>query len=123
MKKIITTRVHGYIDYIVGIFLILLPWIIGLDPTAPQASVPIVLGVMALVYSLFTKYELGLIRTIPMSVHLKLDMLSGLVLALSPWLFGFSKEVFLPHLIAGLFEVIAALVTSSSSNSSDTIHI
>lgn len=121
--KFIATKVHGFIDYIVGILLIALPWIIGLDPSAPQGGVPIALGIMALVYSIFTKYELGLIRVIPMYLHLTLDIVSGFILAISPWLFGFSEEVFLPHLIVGLFEIVAALVTRTTPENYNTDRI
>lgn len=121
--KFTATKVHGFIDYIVGILLIALPWIIGLDPSAPQGSVPIALGITALVYSIFTKYELGLIRVIPMYLHLTLDIISGFILAISPWLFGFSDEVFLPHLIVGLFEIVAALVTRTIPENYNTDRI
>ena len=36
---------------------------------------------------------------------------SGIFLAVSPWLFGFSDEVKWPHVILGLFEIAAAAMT------------
>jgi hypothetical protein len=60
---------------------------------------------------LLTRYELGAIKLIPMRVHLGLDMASGVLLAVSPWLFGFSDRVFWPHLILGLIEIGTALMT------------
>lgn len=113
--KFIAIKIHGFIDYIVGIVLIALPWIIGLDIHQPQGIVPIVLGILALVYSVFTKYELGIIRLIPMPLHLTLDILSGFVLAISPWLFGFSEEIFMPHLIVGILEILIALMTKTTT--------
>jgi hypothetical protein len=44
-------------------------------------------------------------------VHLLLDAASGLLLAVSPWLFGFADRVFWPHLVIGLVEIGAALTT------------
>ena len=73
---------------------------------------PVALGASALVYSLMTDYELGATRTISMRTHLTLDLLSGLVLAASPWIFGFADRVYLPHLVLGIFEIGAALMTS-----------
>lgn len=49
-----------------------------------------------------------------MGTHLGLDAASGVLLAASPWLFGFSVVVFWPHLILGLFEVAAALTTRTT---------
>jgi hypothetical protein len=36
-------------------------------------------------------------------------------LAISPWLFGFSNKVYLPHLIFGLIEMAAGMMTRDSS--------
>lgn len=113
IMKLIDTRTHGYLDYIVGIFLMIAPFIFHLDRTSPEGLVFYVLGAMAIVYSLFTNYELSLFRLIPMKVHLFLDVLSGIFLAASPWLLGFSDRVYLPHLVLGIFEISAGLLTTS----------
>ena len=111
----IPTRVHGIIDYIVGLLLIAAPFLFGFaDGTAAQ-WVPIILGLSALVYSLLTKYELSAAKIIPMPVHLGLDVASGLLLAASPWLFGFSEMVWLPHVVVGVAEIIIPLLTQRHS--------
>ncbi len=43
-----------------------------------------------------------------------IDFLSGVFLAASPWLFGFAEEVYLPHLILGIFEIGASLMTKTT---------
>ena len=48
-----------------------------------------------------------------MPAHLGLDIAGGALLAVSPWLFGFAGLVFLPHLVIGLFEIAAGLMTES----------
>ncbi len=35
-----------------------------------------------------------------------------LSLSLSPWLFGFAEQIFIPHLLIGIFEITAGLMTS-----------
>lgn len=50
-----------------------------------------------------------------MSTHLTLDLLSGLLLAASPWLFGFSEFVYVPHLVLGVLEIGAALMTKTTA--------
>jgi len=109
--KIIGTKAHGYLDYIVAILLIAAPWIFGFYKGGAESWVPIGLGVMTIIYSLFTKYELGVSHRLNMSTHLTLDVISGFLLALSPWLLGFSDVVWLPHLIVGIFEIGAAWMT------------
>jgi hypothetical protein len=113
--RFIPTVIHGFIDYIVGVLLLIFPWALDIDPMAPKGLIFIISGLLALIYSALTKYELGVLRVIPMQLHLALDMFSGLVVAFSPWLFGFSDEIFLPHLIVGLFEIIAAITTKETT--------
>ena len=109
--RMIPTTVHGVMDYLIGIILIAAPWLLGFARGGAETWVPVILGAGAIVYSLLTDYELGAVRSIPMPTHLTLDLVSGILLAASPWLFGFASLVFLPHLIVGLVEIGAALMT------------
>jgi hypothetical protein len=111
--RFLSTRVPGYLDYAVGALLIALPWIGCFAAGGVETSVPVVLGAATLVYSLFTDYELGAVRRISMPAHLWLDALAGVLLAISPWLFGFDADVWAPHLTIGLIAVIAAGVTDT----------
>jgi hypothetical protein len=109
----LSTRVHGYLDYLVGALLIAAPWILGFDRGGAESWVFVAAGAAALVYSLFTDYELGLVRRIQMPVHLWLDGISGILLAVSPWLFAFDETVRIPHVAAGVFEIVVALLTNT----------
>jgi len=60
-----------------------------------------ILGVATLAYSLLTDYEYGVLKIFPMAVHLALDVFLGVLLACSPWIFGFAGEVYIPHLVLG----------------------
>ena len=111
--KFISTKTHGYLDYLMGALLIAAPWIFDFDRGGAETYVPVILGVGALLYSLVTDYELGATPQISMRTHLMLDMASGVLLALSPWIFGFSDYVWAPHLILGLLEIGASLFTKT----------
>jgi len=111
--RVISTQVHGVLDYLVGIVLIVAPWILRFNGTGAAQWVPVALGVILIVYSLLTRYELGVAGLIPMSVHLWLDGLSGLLLLASPWLFGFSDIVWVPHVVFGLIEIVVALISKT----------
>jgi hypothetical protein len=50
-------------------------------------------------------------KVIPMRTHLMLDYISGALLAVSPWLFGFAHFVAAPHGVMGLLEIGIAFVT------------
>ena len=111
--RFLPTRVHGALDYLMGALLIAAPWLFGFAGDADGAAtwVPVALGAGVVLYSLLTDYELGVARKIPMPTHLLLDLGGGVLLAASPWLFGFADVVWVPHLVFGLLEVGAALVT------------
>ncbi|AHM62113.1 hypothetical protein D770_19310 [Flammeovirgaceae bacterium 311] len=123
--RFISTYIHGMLDYGMGVILLLSPWIFGfaqqldhpqaVPGTNPQSVIPILLGIGVMVYSLFTDYEFGAVRKIPMVTHLWIDAISGLFLAASPWLFGFADNVYLPHLLLGLAEIGAALFTATAA--------
>jgi hypothetical protein len=109
--RFISTRVHGVLDYLMGLLLLAAPYLLGFADGSAAQYVPQALGAALLGASLLTNYELGLMRVIPMPMHLMLDFASGALLAASPWLFGFADRLYLPHLILGLLEVGAALTT------------
>ena len=110
--RFIPTKVHGILDYLVGVLLAVSPWLFQFNRGGAETWVPVVLGVGAILYSLFTDYEWGVSRRLSMSTHLMLDLASGVFLAASPWLFGFADEVYMPHLIFGILEIGVSLMTS-----------
>jgi hypothetical protein len=72
--------------------------------------------------ALMTDYELGASRQISMRTHLTIDLISGALLAASPWLFGFNEYVWEPHLILGILEIGAALTTKLHPRGERTHH-
>ena len=112
--SIIPTRIHGVVDYVVGIALIAAPWIFQFDDVSAAKWTAIGVGAAIIVYSLLTDYELGAMRVIPMPGHLLLDIGGGAFLALSPWIFGFSDDgtnVWLPHVVVGIADIGIAVFT------------
>jgi hypothetical protein len=111
--RFIPTKTHAVMDYVMGILLIAVP-LFWLDSAGvPQAAIwtPVVIGALMLLQSLITDYELSLANIIPMSGHLTMDAIAGIVLAASPWLFGFAETIWWPHLLLGLGEIGAAMTT------------
>lgn len=118
--RFIPTRVHGFLDYGAGLLLIVAPWLFGFADGGAETWIPVILGIGAIGYSLFTDYEMGVVRTLPMATHLMLDIASGIVLAVSPWIFGFADDVWVPHVILGLLEIGAGLMTRTTPETSRT---
>lgn len=120
--RFIPTKVHGVLDYLVGILLIASPWLFDFDRGGVETWIPVILGIGALVYSIMTDYELGLIPKLSMRTHLTLDLVSGILLAISPWLFGFADYVYMPHLILGIVEIGASLMTKREPSQERRTH-
>lgn len=117
--RFLPTSMHGVLDYLVGIALIAAPWIFGFAYVGGAAVyVPIILGIALIVYSLVTKYELGIpgIKFLPMPYHLVIDFIAAAFLAASPWIFGFASKplnVWLPHLVVGIVVILVVLVSQT----------
>jgi len=120
--RFLPTKVHGALDYIVGLALILAPNIFQFaDVGGPAVLIPRVLGVVLIVYSLITRYEWGVIKLISMPYHLMIDFLAALFLALSPFLFGFSNKepnAWLPHVVVGIAVVAVVIVSKTQPGDS-----
>jgi len=105
------TRVHGLLDYIMGIGLIGAPLLLNLATDGVETWVPAILGLVIIGYSLFTNYELGVWKDLSVRTHLKLDLIVGIILCISPWLFGFSHLVWTPHLLLGIIIICISIVS------------
>lgn len=111
----IDTRTHGMIDYATGLLLILAPYILGFATGEIEQWLPQVIGAVIIVMSLFTRYELSIAKVIPLKLHLGADMATGILLAASPWLFGFADVIWWPHLLVGLMEIVVVLMTTRNA--------
>lgn len=113
--KMIPTSVHGIFDYLGGIILLFAPNIFGFAEEGGAAVlIPRIIGLVVLIQSVLTNYELGLVKILPMKVHLMNDYIASALLALSPWIFGFSNlpaNAWMPHLIAGVAVFVLTLMT------------
>ena len=112
--RVIPSGVHGVLDYLGSGFNLAFPRLLGLRGAA--ALVPRIDGAAGAGYSLITAYELGALEVLPMRTHLALDTAKGLFMAASPWLFGFAENgtrYWLPHLLMGTADVLAALATET----------
>lgn len=116
--RFIPTKVHGVLDYLVAIALIFAPTIFGFASVGgPAVAIPIILGIGLFLYSLFTKYEWGLVKVIGMPYHLIIDVVASVFLALSPWLFGFAGHawnVWVPHVAVGVAVILVVIFSKTA---------
>ena len=88
--RFITKQIHAYLDYPVALALIFLPFILGLGATNSLALyLSVGTGVAALILTLLTDHQFGVLKVIPYQFHLVVDGLVGIVFVLAPFLFSF----------------------------------
>ncbi|WP_017732305.1 SPW repeat domain-containing protein [Nafulsella turpanensis] len=109
--NLIPTKTHAYIDYMTAASLLTLPLIFSGKRKGVETYLPVALGAGALVQSLLTNYELGVKKKMSMKKHLQLDYMNGALMAASPFIFGFRKRSWFPHLAVGLSELAIAYFT------------
>jgi pimeloyl-ACP methyl ester carboxylesterase len=109
--KPISTLAHGVLDYLTAAFCLTVPRAMGWGPRTEKLLA--MNGLMATSYSLFTDYELGAARKLPMTVHLNMDAGSGvnLLLAAATTLRGEPAAGRVAVAALGLFHLFAASAT------------
>ena len=116
--KVINSMVHGFIDYMTGMFLLVTPYIFGFAEAEGAAVIaPRIIGLMIIGQSLFTRYELGIVKAIPFSMHLMLDYGIAALTLLSPWLFGFAdlENARTAMIAIGLMEFLVVIMTRAET--------
>ena len=89
--RFINRKTHAVLDYATVLILGIVPYLFGFSHIAPAYYTANSVAVLILLMSLFTNYEGGIFRFLHMSFHLTVDVVVGILLAASPWLFGFSN--------------------------------
>ena len=88
--RFVTKNLHALIDYPVAFSLIATPFLLGLGQSnAPALWLSVATGVAALLLTVLTDHQTGLIRVLPYWVHLAVDRAVGVVFVAAPFVLGF----------------------------------
>jgi hypothetical protein len=90
MKKPISPRLHGALDYATAATAAVIPWLSRMSPSATRTAETWAASYAAL--SAFTDYPLALRREVPFEAHGTVDKALGLVIPALPWLLGFARD-------------------------------
>lgn len=111
MKRQPTKRtisiVHGVVDYTISGLLLVGPWLFGVSHDAVETDVMVGAGLLMLVYTLCTKFQVGFFRKMSMALHFECDFVLGIVLMLVPYALGF--DTWWPYLVVGAVEIVRAI--------------
>ena len=84
----ISTRLHGILDYIVVIFLLASPIYFKME--AELCILTYALAAIHFLLTILTRFELGIIRIIPFTIHGLIEFFVAIALALIS--FGFNRN-------------------------------
>src|SRR3954453_1741758 len=109
----ISLTVHALLEPVIAALLIASPFLFGFSGEGAPTAVAILIGVAVLVVGMSTRWRVSLVKAIPISVHLTIDLIVGALLIASPFLFGFSDDAAPTafFLVIGVGELLAALGT------------
>lgn len=110
MYRVISTRTHGAIDYAWASLAAGAPTMI--DASSTTARIVRNAGAATGLMSMMTNYEAGVVRLMPMRVHLALDFLIGAALFLSPLMLPKGERRFaLVPVTLGAVGILASVLT------------
>ena len=114
--KILSPRVHGYLDYAFAALLIAAPSVLGFHGT--PAALCYILAVLRLGTSVMTSYPLGMVRLIPFSAHAVVDVGAAIGLVISPYFFRFADRA-VPRSFFVLVGVVGAAFAALTDYSAE----
>lgn len=89
--RFVSRTLHAYLDYPVAAVLIGAPFLLGLGSSGPAALwLSVATGVAALILTVLTDHETGVVKVIPYKIHVLVDGLVGVVFVASPFVLGFT---------------------------------
>jgi hypothetical protein len=109
----IPLNLHAALEPLMAVVIIAAPWIFGFSETDSATVICVFVGVTMLLAGSMTDWRLSLMRVIPLRIHMIGDLALGVVLLLSPLVFGFADEGGPTRfmVIVGALEVLTALMT------------
>ena len=85
--RILSARVHGVLDLVTVLVLLLAPFVIGLG--GAPAAIAWTLAAVHLLLTLFTRFPMGVWKRIPFYVHGIVELVVGIGLLLLPTFAGY----------------------------------
>ena len=116
--RIITPRVHGLLDYMSAIVLILATSVLEFNEVSPYAYwLSVIAGVILILYSLMTDYDFSIGMLIPLKTHLVIDFSAGVLFILWPFIFDFTGLALAYYLVMGFGILLVVGLTQSDEES------
>jgi hypothetical protein len=122
---VISSKVHTIIGLAMGVVLLFASSIFGFADVTSAAMVALFVGIFIIANELITTSPYSPLRLVPMRIHIALDVVTGLFLAASPWIFGFFDAAmpmqWVPHVTAGVLTAGYALLTTTADEKKSAV--
>lgn len=108
--RFVSPKLHGMFDYIAGLNLIVLPFVLNLGASNPIGLwLSVAAGAGLIVYSLFTDYSFSVSNTVPFRLHLMFDIAAGIAFIAAIFVFDFEGLVaaYYAVMAIGVFALVA----------------
>jgi hypothetical protein len=119
VAKPISPKLHGVIDYLA------VPLLLAAGPLFGFKGVPAettsTLAGIVLVLAVFTAYPLGLVKMIPIKMHLVIDAVLGIGMIVSLFVLHFSSDARACYFFVG-FGIVVLLLVLLTAPTSDVQH-
>jgi hypothetical protein len=120
----ISLKVHNVLDYIIGAFLVVAPWMFGFADIPAARTLFLFSGLALVAYSLLTNYYYSVAKVVPLGVHMTLDAMIGVVTILAPALFGYRELLtggqYALHVILGVGAIGLVALTKPRTETAKT---
>jgi SPW repeat-containing protein len=112
-RGFIPVNTHAAVEPLAAAILVASAWIFGFSHVGSAKGVAIAVGIVMLLSGSTTRWRFSVLKVIPLRVHFMTDVALGMLLVLSPFIFGFSHNGAATRfmIIAGVLELLTALST------------
>ena len=108
MLKVLDSRLHGALDYLLGTAFIVAP--AALELAYPAEPLAYITGSIYLGVALFTRYPFGMLELIPYPINGLIEALLAACWICMPWLFGFAHDAFARNFYVGAGAAVLAVL-------------
>ncbi len=88
--KVISPRIHGYLDFLTVVIFLLAPTLLGLSQLS--AILAYGLAVVHLIVTLASDFPFGVVKLIPFTIHGWIERMVGPLLIAVPFILNFADE-------------------------------
>lgn len=109
--KVISPRMHGYLDFLTVILFLLAPTLFGLNQI--PALLAYSLAAIHLLVTLTSDFPFGIVKLIPFPVHGWIERVVGPALIAVPFILGFATDEVARnfYIAAGLVIIVVGVLT------------